>query len=135
MRIGTRWRGEPPRRQDEWNAAHRRAGCTLVELVVALVLCTMGLLAMLGASALLVREVAAEAAETRAIAVARSRLDSLAALECATRAAGSALHDHGLAERWWMEGVSPGVQRIADSVSYPAPGGTRSTVLRTAASC
>lgn len=131
--IGTRQRRAG--RQVGAHGRQRRRGCTLVELVVALVLCTVGLLAMLGASALLVREIGSEALETRALTVGRSRLDLLSLQECAARSGGSATHAGGLAERWGAEPAVPGVQLLVDSVTYPAPGGTRTLVLRSAGRC
>lgn len=112
-----------------------RRGCTLVELVVALLLCSVGLLAMVGASALLVREAGAEALETRALAAGRSRLDLLASVRCSERSGGSATHPGGLSERWRVERAMSGVQLLVDSLSYPAPGKRRALVLRSAARC
>ena len=61
---------------------HRREGFTLAELIVALMLLTVGLLALAGTSAFLTYEYAASARAERAATLAGSRLETLRLAGC-----------------------------------------------------
>ena len=77
-----------------------RKGFTLVEVVVATTVLTVGLLGVAGATAVVVRRLGDEARRSRADAVARRRLEWLAAAgSCTALAAGSAL-EGAVEERW-----------------------------------
>ena len=75
------------------------AGFTLVEVVVALLVLTSGVLGLAGSTAVMVRAVREAAREGAAAAAARRRIESLAARPCAALADGSA-RDGALDERW-----------------------------------
>jgi prepilin-type N-terminal cleavage/methylation domain-containing protein len=76
-----------------------RPGFTVVELLVALVLAAVGLLALVGAdTAAWHRRLHADRA-LRATALARARVESLAAAGCTTTA-GTATHPGDVVERW-----------------------------------
>jgi prepilin-type N-terminal cleavage/methylation domain-containing protein len=75
-------------------------GFTLVEVVVATIILTVGLLGVAGATTTVVRRLGDEARRSRADAVARRRLEWLAAAgSCAALADGSAL-EGAVEERW-----------------------------------
>src|SRR3954471_18878321 len=79
----------------------RRAGFTIAEVLVALVLFAVALLGLAGSSALAVRATGSALRERRAVQRAADRIASLRALGCTSARSGSAI-DAGLAldERW-----------------------------------
>jgi prepilin-type N-terminal cleavage/methylation domain-containing protein len=82
----------------------RPRGFTLVELLVSLVVLSTGILALVSTAALLVRQAGTSAARERAVALADSRFERLAALRCAAATGGSADAD-GVAESWHVRRV------------------------------
>jgi Tfp pilus assembly protein PilV len=114
-----------------------RPGFTLAELLVAVVLANVGLLALVGGSAALVRRHSAIRAQGIAAEVAASRIELLASGSCdATAAAtGAASRADGISERW---SIAPAVNRTreaADSVSYWSAGERKVVVVRTRVPC
>jgi Tfp pilus assembly protein PilV len=111
-----------------------RAGFTLVELLVALVLTDLALLALVGSGAAVVRELGAGVARAAAINAARSRLEWLAAAPCTPPNNGSALTPAGAREIWQSE-ISGRTRQLQDSVVFAERGRLSTVVLRTRASC
>jgi Tfp pilus assembly protein PilV len=113
----------------------QRAGFTLVEVIVALVLFQFGMLALAATSAVAARELAVARHSARARAVARDRVESFRAISCPSASFGTVTHPGGLTESWRVEAV--GLKRlIADSLEYALPRGQRGHfVLRTATIC
>src|SRR5687767_1441115 len=106
-----------------------RAGTTLVELIIALVIVTVGLLALAGAAALVARETAAGRREIILSWRGRARLERLASLPCPLQSAGSASAD-GVTERWTVWAGGNGMHRLVVTVEAPAAAGARQTVRR-----
>lgn len=77
-----------------------RRGFTIVEVLVALLLATVGLLAVAGAETLAWRRRAAADREVRASEVTRNRVESIAGGNCAAAAGGSNTRTDGIIERW-----------------------------------
>ena len=75
-----------------------RPGFSLVELVVAIMLLTVGLGALAGTSAWLMRETSSARRQQRAAALARSRLELLRLAPCADQSGTEIRND--LIERW-----------------------------------
>ena len=95
--------------------ATARRGFTLVEVVVGIVLLTIGLGALAGTSVWVIGETSAARRAERAANIARSRLELLRLRPCASDA-GVANHGE-LIERWT---VSPGEGRAVAEVSVVA---------------
>ena len=74
-------------------------GFTLVELMVAIMIFTFGLLAMAGTASLLMTMIAGSESGTMAAAVAESRFEVIRATACASRTSGSAV-SRGISEAW-----------------------------------
>ena len=106
-----------------------RAGTTLVELIVALVIVTVGLLALAGAAAVVARETAAGRRESALAWRARARLERLTSLPCTLLSGGSTTSD-GVAERWTVSAGRNGLRRLVVTVEAPASGGAARTVRR-----
>jgi prepilin-type N-terminal cleavage/methylation domain-containing protein len=111
-----------------------RRGFTLVELLVAIVLVNVGLLALVGGSTAVVRRHTAIRARTAAVQTAALRLELMAATSCSAVVAGSTATSAG-SEVWASSVLPNGVRELVDSVVY-LDGGLRATVaLRTRISC
>jgi prepilin-type N-terminal cleavage/methylation domain-containing protein len=76
-----------------------RGGYTIVELIVAIMIFTIGLLAMAGTASLIMMTIAGSRTRTVGAAVAESRFEQLRAQSCAAHAAGSAV-TRGVREDW-----------------------------------
>ena len=92
-----------------------RAGTTLVELVVSLVIITVGLLALAGAAAIVARETAAGRRELDLAWRARARLERLTSVPCG-RLAGGTASAAGIDERWTVSAGRNGTLRLVVTV-------------------
>jgi Tfp pilus assembly protein PilV len=115
-------------------ARRRRSGFTLVELLVAVVLIEIGLLALVASGASLVRQTTTTRARLAAINAAGNRLQLLGATACIATS-GMNGPAAGLIERWSATLQSNGTRELRDSVTFVAMGSTHSIVLRTRLTC
>ena len=97
-----------------------RAGTTVVELLVALVIVTVGLLALAGAAAIVARETAAGRRELALTWAARTRLERLATVPCALLTGGTSVAG-GITERWTVSAGRNGTHRLVVTVEAAAP--------------
>src|SRR5262245_16737268 len=111
-----------------------RAGFTLLEVLIALVLIAVGMLALVGSTAVLVRQAAEIRARSAAVRAAANRLQRLGIAGC-TFASGSQTGAHGIHERWAVDVRPDGVRELRDSVTFTTPAGERSVVFRTKLPC
>ena len=111
-----------------------RRGFTLVELLVAVVLVDMGLLALVSGTAVLVRRQNELRARAAAVRYAGNRLQLLAAGPCIP-VSGSAPAAPGITERWSAESTPNHTRELSDSVTFSVRGAERSLVLRTRLTC
>ena len=95
--------------------AARRGGATLVELIVAMVLLTIGVGALASTSAYVLHEISTSRRAERAAILARSRLDELRLGPC-TSASGTRTHGE-LTERWSVTGADHGAHATV-TISY-----------------
>jgi prepilin-type N-terminal cleavage/methylation domain-containing protein len=98
------------------SADNARGGFSLVELLVSVMVLSVGLLAITGASAVIARQVSGGARMSLAASLAQSRFEQLRALECGTLASGSNA-DRGISESWTVQHVPGGVD-VADTISF-----------------
>jgi type IV pilus assembly protein PilV len=112
-----------------------RAGFTLIEVMVAMMLLSLGLLAVAGLAATSARAVRGGGAQTRAAAIAQSRFDSLSSVPCPARTvpplpdgtvvgSGTAV-TRGVTEAWSARLESSG-NMIRMTNTLTVPGRTRS---------
>ena len=113
-----------------------RAGFTIAEVLVALVLFAVAMLGLAGSSALAVRVTGSALRERRAVQRAADRIATLRAAGCMSARSGSAT-DAGLAldERWTTSSPAGGVTLIDEQVRWRAAAGTRVLLLRGAILC
>jgi Tfp pilus assembly protein PilV len=111
-----------------------RPGFTLLEVLIAVVLIDVGLLALVASTALLIRQTAELRARSAAVRAAANRLQRLGAATCAPTS-GTASGAFGIRETWSIAVAVDGVRELSDSVTYTTPTGVRSVVLRTKLPC
>jgi len=110
-----------------------RAGFSLVETLVALVLFQFAMLALTAGAAVAARDLAAARRIAVAHEMARNRVEQLAAVACPTPGTGTS-ETNGFIEQWRVEGGERS-RAITDSVAFPRPNGkvgmsaARATVL------
>jgi len=92
-----------------------RRGATLIELIVALLLFDLTLLALLGASALTARRIADANRRQRALAASFNRAESFIASPCAFTTSGHMTVERGVVESW-SSTLFAGGRTISDSV-------------------
>lgn len=109
------------------------AGYTLIEVVVALLLFTVGCLALVATSAVVGRELSANAWREHAGRIAGSRLEILAA---ACRRAVAGRETFGRIESAWSVGF-PESDRVSlvELITYPTPRGDRTDTYRVTLRC
>lgn len=110
-----------------------RRGLTLIEIVVAILILSVGALALAGSSALMVRRMAESARGAAAASVARSRLESSFATPCTALSGGGELI-LGVRSDWSVAG-SVNSAEIRQRVTYPTRHGAHTDDFLTAAPC
>jgi Tfp pilus assembly protein PilV len=114
---------------------HARPALTIVEVLVALMLVSVGLLGVAGTSALSFRTVVAAERERRAAQRVTMRLARLTAAGC-ERASSGELQEPDLTERWTVVSAAGGIALIDAGVEWQGRGAQRrSLVLRSALVC
>lgn len=111
-----------------------RHGFTLLEVLIAVFLVDIGLLALVAASAVLVRQATDLRLRSTALRVATNRLQLLGAAPCIA-ASGTASGPSGVREQWGIDPPQNGVREIHDSVTYALSGSVKRVVLRTRLPC
>lgn len=76
-----------------------RRGYTIIELLIAIMIFTVGLLAMAGTASLIMMTISGSQTRTIAAAVAESRFDRMRAQGCAAHTSGTAV-TRGIREDW-----------------------------------
>jgi prepilin-type N-terminal cleavage/methylation domain-containing protein len=118
------------------------SGLTLVEVLVALVILGVGILALSGSSSMVTRMIGRGKAETHAAMVASGRVEMLRRAAHSTTprctaaefASGGPVIEEGLTQSWTVTPAGP-VRRIRVTVTYLTVRGIRSAVLETAVAC
>jgi prepilin-type N-terminal cleavage/methylation domain-containing protein len=116
--------------------ATRPRGFTLPEVLLALMLLGCGALALVAASATAIRAITAAETQTHATAVARTRIEHLAAGGCSTLRNGSAVDSSGaMRERWTVTTSRNGARLVTDTVEYTERDAIRLIVLERLVVC
>jgi Tfp pilus assembly protein PilV len=110
-----------------------RIGYTLIEIVVAMFLFTVGGLALAATSAVVGRDLNANASRDQAGRIAANRLELLRA---GCHSASGGRETIGAIESEWTVGFPDSAHvSLLESITYPTPKGVRSDVYRTTLSC
>jgi len=110
----------------------QRIGYTLIEIVVAIFLFSVGGLALVATSAIVGRELTVNASRERAGRIAATRLELLRA-DC--RGATSGHEAFGRIESQWSGGSNSSHLTATESITYPARQGSRTDVYRGTLRC
>jgi Tfp pilus assembly protein PilV len=114
--------------------ARRRTGITIIEVLVALVLLSIGILAVAGTSALSLRQVTAARLERDAIMRATNRAALLSAHGCDQPSSG-AEEVASMRESWQLSPVSPGAATLDIRVDWSDRSRPRFIALASAVLC
>ncbi len=116
-------------------------GFTLIELMISMMLFTVGILSLTATSGVVVRMMGGAREQTLVATLAQSRFERLRGVGCATSAfAGGSATTRGIAERWTVStstGANAAVQVrvLTDSVTYQTPRGVRRSVYVSQRTC
>ena len=121
---------------------HPRLGFTLIEVLVAILVLGVGVLALVGTSAGVTRMIGRGGVETRAAQAASSRMETLRLAAQATSprctdpgfASGGPVLFGGMTESWL---ISPGgrMRQVRVTITYQTLRGAREAVVETALTC
>lgn len=121
---------------------HSSSGVTLVEVLIAVIVLGVGIVALAGSSALVTRMIGRGKTETRAALAASSRIEMLRSAAASTIppctapsfAGGQTAPDDRSRESWEVP-AEGAVRRVRVTVSYQTVGGRRSATLETDIQC
>ena len=104
------------------SAARDRAGFTVIEVIVAILVLTIGVLALAGTAAVVTKQMATGNRQTVASTIAQARFDSLASVDCTQLAAAGATNTgvveyrKGQVSETWTVTDGNDVKNIEDKV-------------------
>ena len=113
--------------------ARTRCGYTLVEVIVAMLLFTVGVLGVASTSAVVGRSLRTNSVRERAVRVATRRIEQIAA-SCHGALSGSEVVEQ-VESRWTVTRRDSSRVEIAETVSYPSPEGRRTDTYRSLVEC
>jgi prepilin-type N-terminal cleavage/methylation domain-containing protein len=112
-----------------------RAGFTIVEMVVAIMVFTVGVMGLAGTAAYVARQMNGGMQQTLAATIAQSRIDSIAGTGCRAVASGTATKQ-GISERWTIDRPANfNVLRVTEQVTWTSAGRTRSQLYTASFPC
>ena len=116
-------------------ASSRRAGFTIVELVVAILVLTIGLLGLASTAAVVTRQMGSTMQQTIAAQVAQTRFEQLRSnYNCSSLSSGSGTRAKNVRE-WWTVTNGHGAVTVKDSVVYYVRNQQKYQVYNTIVSC
>lgn len=115
-------------------AACTRRGFTLVELLVAILLIDVGVLAMVSGTAMIAGRQVEMRTRIVAAQAAANRIQQLIAGPCIATDS-SAIGERGIMEHWSLVPLSNAMRDVTDSVSFAVSGLERSVVIHARATC
>ncbi|HUF26703.1 MAG TPA: hypothetical protein VMM18_06950 [Gemmatimonadaceae bacterium] len=105
----------------------------MIELLISVLVLSIGLLALTGASAVILRQITGGAQLGIAATVAQGRLERLRGEDCRLIAGGTST-ERGITESWTVLRTAGRVE-VVDSVSLRTRAGSRSWTFRSIISC
>lgn len=122
------------------HAEHGSSGFTIIEILVAVLVMAVGLIALTGSSAAVTRMLGAGRRTSLATQAAERRLEQLrltarrSATGCFALASGSVASPEGMTERWEVT-RRPGVVLVRVVTSWPTGRGSSADTVATAIAC
>ena len=118
-----------------------RGGFTLIEVMIAVVILAIGVIALMGSSAMVTRMIGAGKHSTQAVEVATRRLENLRRIAYSTSApctdgafASGTATGTGYTEAWVVSGTGQ-LRTVVDTVTYTTARGTSKLGLETRILC
>ncbi len=116
-------------------AFRSRRGFTIIELVVAIIIMTVGVLALATSSAGVAKQMRAGNQSALAAVIAQGRLETIRSVGCSSLANGSAT-TRGMSERWSITWISSRARAVTESVTYvPRAKVSRTLAVRSVVPC
>ena len=114
-----------------------RRGVTLVELIVAMTILTVGLLAIVGVSASVARSLGESRSDNLAAVAAESRFEKVAGTQCSSLTLNTVASatNRNVTERWVVVDGGNNTRQVIDTVSWTTRRGTRRNVFQTLLPC
>jgi prepilin-type N-terminal cleavage/methylation domain-containing protein len=114
-----------------------RRGVTLVELLVAMTILTVGLMAIVGVSGSVARSLGESRSDNLAAIAAQSRFEQVAGTSCTSLTLNTvtAATSRNVTERWVVVDAGNNTRSVIDSVSWTTRRGTRRLVFQTLLPC
>jgi prepilin-type N-terminal cleavage/methylation domain-containing protein len=135
MRLSRRFGRATVRMVNRDRALKSRGGFTIIELVVAIIIMTVGVLAIATSSAGVAKQMRAGNQSALASVIAQSRLETIRSLGCSSLSDGSAA-TRGMTEKWNIVWLSTRTRVVTESVTYvPRAKVTRTLALRSVVPC
>jgi prepilin-type N-terminal cleavage/methylation domain-containing protein len=120
----------------------RRAGFTIIEVMIAIVVLGVGVMALVGSSAMVTRMIGAGRTSTEVVEIANSRVEHLRRAAYSTsppcthaQFVGGDTTGTGYTEKWTITTQANSISVITDSVVYRTTRGARPFVLTTSILC
>jgi prepilin-type N-terminal cleavage/methylation domain-containing protein len=113
--------------------ARARGGFTLVEMIVAILILTVGVLGLAGTAMYVTRMVGGGAQQTLAAGIAQSQFEALRASSCASARSDSAV-TRGISSSWTVTPVARGLD-VTVRVRLVTPAGTNTRSFRSLITC
>lgn len=105
-----------------------RQGFTIIELMIAIVVLSIGVLGLAGTSAMVSRMIGGAAQQTIAANVAAGRFEKMRSLQCSSIASGTATL-RGTTETWTVTSAGTSLKFVVDSVSWRGAGQSTSKLV------
>lgn len=114
-----------------------RRGVTIIELLVAMTLLTIGLLSIAGISSTVSRSLGESREESLAAMAAQSRFEQFAGTACTSLTLGSVTttQSRGITEKYAVTSGANFTLELVDTVSWKTPKRTRQQVFKTILPC
>jgi len=122
------------------HAEHGSSGFTIIEILVAVLVLGVGLIALTGSSAAVTRMLRASRRTSFAAQAAERRLEQLrltarsSALGCLSLASGTQIYPQGMTERWEVV-PGPGAVLVRVVTTWPVGRGASTDTVATAIAC
>ena len=113
-----------------------RRGFSLVELIVAMMLLSVGVLGLVGVSSMALRQTSHANNRNEAALIAATRMETLRSRSCATLTNGGPVVTRGVTERWTIVNpANPNSRTITGRFTYRTPRGNRDLDVSTTVPC
>jgi len=118
-------------------ASGNRRGVTLVELIVAMTILSMGLLAIVGTSSAIARSLGEARSDNLAAIVAQSRFEEVAGSLCSGIALNTTrtVTSRGVTEKYIVQNGGNNTLLVTDSISWKTRRGTRKQAFQILLPC